>query len=49
MHNDYPLPPGKLEINHDVLSNYCSNIEDDCKIKIGNVRKLVLNLGNKSK
>ena len=27
MHNDYPLAQEKLKINHDMLSNYCSNIE----------------------
>ena len=26
MHNDYPLAPEKLEISHDMLSVYCSNI-----------------------
>ena len=26
LHNDYPLAPGKLEINHDMLLKYCSNI-----------------------
>ena len=49
LHNDYPLATEKLEINHDMLSNYCSNIANDYKIKIGNVNKLVPNLGNKSK
>ena len=26
LYNDYPLAPEKLKINHDVLSNYCSDI-----------------------
>ena len=26
LHNDYPLAPEKLEINHNMLSNYCSSI-----------------------
>ena len=26
LHNDYPLAPEKLEISHNMLSNYCSNI-----------------------
>ena len=47
MHNDYPLAPEK--INHDMLPNYCSNFANDYGIKIGNVNKLVPNLGNKSK
>ena len=49
MHNDYPLAPEKLEIYHDILSKYCSNIADKYDIKIGGVNKLVPNLGNKSK
>ena len=49
MHNDYPLTPEKLKINHDTLSNYCSNIVNGYGIKIGSVNKLVPNLGNKSK
>ena len=49
LHNDYPLAPEKLKINHDMLSNYCSNIANEFCIKIGNINKLVPNLGNKSK
>ena len=32
-----------------MLSNYFSNIANECGIKIGGVNKLVANLGNKSK
>ena len=49
MHNDYPLAPEKLKTNRDMLSNDCSNIANEYGIKIGNVNKLVPNLGNKSK
>ena len=49
MHNNYPLAPEKLNINHDMLSNYCSTIGNDYGIKIDNINKLVPNLGNKSK
>ena len=49
MHNNYPLAPEKLKINHDILSNYCSNIANDYEIKIVSVNKLVPNLGNKGK
>ena len=49
MHNDYPLAPEKLEISHNMLSNYCSNIANKFKIKIGGVNKLIPSLGNKSK
>ena len=43
LHNDYSLATAKLEINHDILPKYCSDI------KIGGVNKLALNLGRKSK
>ena len=49
LHNDYPLAPEKLKINHDILSKYCSNIANDICMKIGGIIKLVPNLGNKSK
>ena len=49
MHSDYPVAPEKLEIGHDMLSNYCSNIANKQEIKIGGVNKLVPNLGNKNK
>ena len=32
--NDYPLAPEKLKIKCDMLSIYCSNIENDYWIKI---------------
>ena len=43
------LAPEKLKINHDMLSNYCSNIANDHGVKIGSVNELVPNLDNKSK
>ena len=49
MHNDYPLAPGKLEIGHNTLSNYCSNIANKYHIKIGGVNQLIPDLGNKNK
>ena len=49
LHNDYPLAPEKLEISHNMLSKYCSNIANKYDIKIGSVTKLVPNLGDKSK
>ena len=49
LHNDYHLAPEKLELSHDILSNYCSNIANKYDIQIGGVNKLVPNLGNKSK
>ena len=49
MHNGYSLAPEKLEVNHNMMSKYCSNIANKYDIKIGGVNKLVPNLGNKSK
>ena len=49
MHSDYPLAPEKLEINHNMLSNYCCSIATKYDIKIGGINKLVPSLGNKSK
>ena len=49
LHNDYSLASEKLEISHNMLSNYCSNIANEYGIKIGGVNKLVSNLGNKRK
>ena len=49
LHNDYSLATAKLEINHDILSKYCSNIANKYDIKIGGVNKLALDLGRKSK
>ena len=47
LHNYYPLAPETFEISQNMLSNYCSNIENEYGIKIGGVNKLVPNLGSK--
>ena len=31
-----------------MLSRYCKKIADECEIKVGNVKKLIPNLGNKT-
>ena len=49
LHNDYPLAPEKLAVSNDMLSTYCKNIADEYDIKVGNVKKLIPNLGNKTK
>ena len=49
MDNGYPLALEKHKIIYDMLSEYCSDIAHNYKIKIGNVNKLVPNLGNKTK
>ena len=48
MHNDDPLAPEKLAIPYDILSDYCKKIADEYEIKIGDVKKLIPNLGNKN-
>ena len=49
LHNDYPLAPEKLAVSSDMLSNYCRNIADEYGIKVGYKKKLIPNLGNKTK
>ena len=45
---DYPLAPEKLAVSSDMLSNYCKKIADKYEIKVGDVKKLIPNLGNKT-
>ena len=49
LHNDYPLAPEKLAVSSDMLSTYCKNIADKCDIKVGDAKKLIPNLINKTK
>ena len=49
LHNDYPLAPEKLAVSSDMLSKYCKEIADKYGIKVGDVKKLIPNLGNKTK
>ena len=46
MDNDYPLAPEKLAIPYDMLS--VKKIADEFEIKVGDVKKLIANLGNKT-
>ena len=48
LHNDFPLAPGKCAVFSDMLSNYCKEIADKYKIKVGDVKKLITHLGNKT-
>ena len=47
--NYYPLCPEKIEVSKDMLSNYCKEIVDWYGIKVGGVKKLTPNLGDKVK
>ena len=49
LHNDYPLAPEKLTVTNDILSKYCKNIADKYDIKVGDIKKLIPNLGNETK
>ena len=49
LHNDYTLAPEKLTVTNDILSNYCKSIADKYEMKVGDVKKLIPNLGNKTK
>ena len=49
LHNDYPLSPEKLAVTNDMLSKYCKKIADKYDIKVGDVKKLIPNLGNETK
>ena len=49
LHNDYPLAPEKLAVSSDLLLKYCKKIADKYGIKVGDVKKLIPNLGNKIK
>ena len=48
LHNDYPLAPEKLAVFSDMLSNSCKKIADKYEIKVGDLKKLIPNLGNKT-
>ena len=48
LHNDYPLAPQKLAVSSDMLSKCCKKIADKYEIKVGDVQKLIPNLGSKT-
>ena len=48
MHSDYPLAPEILAVSSDMLSKYCKKIADNYDIKVGDVTKLIPNLGSKT-
>ena len=49
LHNNYPLAPEKLVVSSDMLSENCKKIADKNQIKVGGVKKLIPNLGNRTK
>ena len=46
LHNDYPLAPKKPAIPQ--LLDYCKETADEYEIKVGDVKKLIPNLGKKT-
>ena len=48
LHNDYPIASEKLIVSSDMLSKYCKKIADNYEIKVGDVKKLIPNLGKKT-
>ena len=48
LHNGYPLVPEQLVVSSDMLSKYCKKIADKYEIKVGDGKKLIPNLGNKT-
>ena len=49
LHKDYPLAPEKLTVTNDILSKYCKEIAYKYQINVGDVKKLIPNLDNKTK
>ena len=49
LHSDYPLCPEKIEVNYDMLPKYAKDIAHWYNIKVGGVKKLIPNLGDKIK
>ena len=48
LHNDRPLAPEKLAIPYNILPEYCKKIAEEYGIKVGDVKKLIPNLGSKT-
>ena len=48
LHNDFPLAAEKLSVPYDMLSDYCKKIADKYRIRIGDVKKVIPNLSNKT-
>ena len=48
MHNDYALAPEQLAVPYDMFSDCCKRIADKYETKVGGVKKLIPNLGNKT-
>ena len=48
LHNDYLLAPKRLTVSGNMLLKYCKKIGDKYEIKVGDVKTLIQNLGDKA-
>ena len=48
LHKDYPLALERLAVSSNILSNYFKKIANRYEIKVGDIKKLIPNLGNKT-
>ena len=48
LHNDFPLVAEKLTVSNDMLSKYCKKIGGKYETKVGDLKKVIPNLGNKT-
>ena len=49
LQNYYPLAPEKFAASNNMLSKYCKKIAGRYEIEVGDVKKIIPNLGNKTK
>ena len=47
LHNDYPLAAEKIKVTKEMISSYCTNIQERFGINIGQVAKLISTLADK--
>ena len=48
LHNDYPLAPENLPVSSDMILKYYKKFTYKYEIKVGDVKKLIPNLSNKT-
>ena len=48
LHNDYPLASQNLAVSSNMISKYCKKIDDKYEIRVGDVKKLIPNSGDKT-
>ena len=48
LNNDYPVAPEKVAVSVDMLSRHCKKIAGEYEIKVGDIKKLIPNLANKT-